>query len=282
VNRLHYLAHCRKKKNCREGNGNPLQCSCLENLRDGEAWWAAVYGVTHSRTRLKWLSSSSNRKLTLKKGSHSSYSSQCQVQRKFLLLPHNHRSCQKQRPWNWGQPFFCFRSLWHLTLASWDAVLSSVKPQTSYIPQKKLQKPSVNAFFFSKILFEVKWSGLVMSNSATPWTVAYQTPSMGFSRQEYWSGLPFPSPGDLRLLLLQWQLCWAELQFQRLSLSWGIILLYAEEISNTLSLEISLTAVALSLWRIQQEPEPSFAPRFQEHNYNSRVKKYFHCEESNK
>ena len=41
-----------------EGNGNPLQCSCLENPRDGGAWWAAVYGVTHSRTRLKWLSSS--------------------------------------------------------------------------------------------------------------------------------------------------------------------------------------------------------------------------------
>ena len=33
--------------------GNPLQCSCLENLRDGGAWWAAVYGVTQSRTRLK-------------------------------------------------------------------------------------------------------------------------------------------------------------------------------------------------------------------------------------
>ena len=42
-----------------EGNGNPLQCSCLENPRDGGAWWAAVYGVTQSRTRLKWLSSSS-------------------------------------------------------------------------------------------------------------------------------------------------------------------------------------------------------------------------------
>ena len=40
-----------------EGNGNPLQCSCLENPRDGEAWWAAVYGVAQSRTRLKWLSS---------------------------------------------------------------------------------------------------------------------------------------------------------------------------------------------------------------------------------
>ena len=41
-----------------EGNGNPLQCSCLENPRDGGAWWAAVYGVTQSRTRLKQLSSS--------------------------------------------------------------------------------------------------------------------------------------------------------------------------------------------------------------------------------
>ena len=38
-----------------EGNGNPLQCSCLENPRDGEAWWAAVYGVAQSWTRLKWL-----------------------------------------------------------------------------------------------------------------------------------------------------------------------------------------------------------------------------------
>ena len=43
-----------------EGNGNPLQCSCLENPRDGAAWWAAVYGVAQSRTRLKRLSSSSS------------------------------------------------------------------------------------------------------------------------------------------------------------------------------------------------------------------------------
>ena len=42
-----------------EGKGNPLQCSCLENPRDGGAWWAAVYGVAQSRTRLKRLSSSS-------------------------------------------------------------------------------------------------------------------------------------------------------------------------------------------------------------------------------
>src|SRR5574337_2028892 len=45
-----------------EGNGNPLQCSCLENPRDGGAWWAAVYGVAQSQTRLKQLSSSSSSK----------------------------------------------------------------------------------------------------------------------------------------------------------------------------------------------------------------------------
>ena len=45
-----------------EGNGNPLQCSCLENPRDLGAWWAALYGVTQSRTRLKRLSSSSSSK----------------------------------------------------------------------------------------------------------------------------------------------------------------------------------------------------------------------------
>ena len=43
-----------------EGSGNPLQCSCLENPRDGGAWRAAVYGVAQSRTRLKWLSSTSS------------------------------------------------------------------------------------------------------------------------------------------------------------------------------------------------------------------------------
>ena len=43
-----------------EGNGNPLQCSCLENPRDSGAWWAAVYGVAQSQTRLKGLSRSSS------------------------------------------------------------------------------------------------------------------------------------------------------------------------------------------------------------------------------
>jgi len=61
-----YLPHVSKRcssTNFGEGNGNPLQCSCLENPRDGGAWWAAVYGVAQSRTRLKRLSSSSSTNL---------------------------------------------------------------------------------------------------------------------------------------------------------------------------------------------------------------------------
>ena len=53
-----------------EGNGNPLQCSCLENPRDGGAWWTALYGVTQSRTRLKRLSSSSIQNYTLSCSKH--------------------------------------------------------------------------------------------------------------------------------------------------------------------------------------------------------------------
>ena len=116
-----------------EGNGNPLQCSCLENPRDGGAWWAAVYGVSQSRTRLKRLSSSS------------SSTSKLFQWTKYCVGPH---------------------------------LLSRVQ------------------------LF------------VTPWTVAHQAPlSMGFPRQEHWSGIPFPSPGSLpnsgikpiSLHLLQWQ-----------------------------------------------------------------------------
>ena len=51
-----------------EGNGNPLQYSCLENPRDGGAWWAALYGVAQSQTRLKRLSSSSSRYLKQEDG----------------------------------------------------------------------------------------------------------------------------------------------------------------------------------------------------------------------
>ena len=56
---FHFLLSCIGK-----GNGNPLQCSCLENPSDGAAWWAAVYEVTRSRTQMKQLSSSSSKQIT--------------------------------------------------------------------------------------------------------------------------------------------------------------------------------------------------------------------------
>ena len=64
------------------GNGNPLQCSCLENLRDGGAWWAAVYGVAQSQTRLKRLSSSSSNDSSLGGG------------RRLTFIPSKEDGCQ--------------------------------------------------------------------------------------------------------------------------------------------------------------------------------------------
>ena len=103
-----------------EGNGNPLQYSCLESPMDGGAWWATVRGVTRSHTRLSDL-------------------------------------------------FFLF--------------------QIERFPSSE-----------SNAYFSCTWLLSHFSHAqlfTTPWTVAYQAPlSMGFSRQEYWSRLPFPSPGE--------------------------------------------------------------------------------------
>src|SRR5574337_306965 len=60
---LHFSLSCTG-----EGNGNPLQCSCLENPREGGAWWAAVYGAAQSQTRLKRLSSSSSSNIPISDG----------------------------------------------------------------------------------------------------------------------------------------------------------------------------------------------------------------------
>ena len=61
LNADRYKARCSNNLVWLEGNGTPLQYSCLENPRDGGAWWAAVSGVAQSRTRLKRLSNSSSR-----------------------------------------------------------------------------------------------------------------------------------------------------------------------------------------------------------------------------
>ena len=68
----------------REGNGNPLQYSCLENPRYRGAWWAAIYGVARSRTRLKRLSSSST---------------QNRIYQNFLICKAHTRSKTKNRKW---------------------------------------------------------------------------------------------------------------------------------------------------------------------------------------
>ena len=80
-----------------EENSNPLQCSCLENPRDGGAWWAAVYGVTQSRKQLKWLSSSSSMGyiwLQRKRGSSiwSKRSSLCTDPRGRMMVPRKWKS----------------------------------------------------------------------------------------------------------------------------------------------------------------------------------------------
>ena len=68
-----------------EGNGNPLQCSCLENPRDGGAWWAAVYGVAQSRTRLKRLSSSSSRQILFLKNRRREKNRDCVQPNPFIF-----------------------------------------------------------------------------------------------------------------------------------------------------------------------------------------------------
>ena len=93
-----------------EGNGNALQCSCLENPRDGEAWWAAVYGVAQSWTWLKRLSSSSSR--TARKSKLSTlkeitlnihWKDWCSSWSSNTLTTKWEKPTHRKRPWCWEQ-----------------------------------------------------------------------------------------------------------------------------------------------------------------------------------
>ena len=82
-----------------EGNGNPVQCSCLENPRDGGAWWAAIYGVSQSPTRLKRLSSSSSSNICLIPGLGRSPGGG-NGRYPCLQNPHGQRSLVGYSPWD--------------------------------------------------------------------------------------------------------------------------------------------------------------------------------------
>ena len=114
-----------------EGNGNPLQYSCLENPRDRRAWWAAIYGVTQSQTRLKWLSSSSRTPIAwmkiihIREGNLLIQSIDANVN---LIWKYPHRHTQ-----NWPniwQPQA--QSIWHLKLTNIAGSLGPPQPRPQW------------------------------------------------------------------------------------------------------------------------------------------------------
>ena len=149
-----------------EGNGNPLQCSCLENPRDRGASWAAVYGVAQSRTRLKWLSSSS---------SSSDYLEE-------LLSSFTPCRNVKKKKNNFGN---------QTVLENISVFPRVVKHRVtaSQFHSKAITKdmiicPHKNSYMKVWCLIL-----LVAELCMTPWIEAHQAPlCMEFLRQEYWSG----------------------------------------------------------------------------------------------
>ena len=117
-----------------EGNGNPLQCSSLENPRDGGAWWVAIYGVAESQTQLKQLSSSSSNS----SGSLSDCINISPWKRKSIfknLSPPLYSIGQKV---HWG--FFCKPFSWcegHKVPESAFYTLESGKPGVLFSPRSK-------------------------------------------------------------------------------------------------------------------------------------------------
>ena len=137
-----------------EGNGNPLQCSCLENPRDGGAWWAVVYGVAQSQTQLKRLSSRSSRELKTNQN---------------LLIRYKFSSVQFSR----------------------SVMSDSLQPHGLQHARPPCPSPTpgtVNSC--------IQCHAKSLQSCPTPCDPIDGSPpgSLGFSRQEHWSGLPLPSP----------------------------------------------------------------------------------------
>ena len=148
-----------------EGNGYPLQYSCLENPMDRGAWRAIVCGVTKNQTQLKrnWSD------LACK---HREDVVRQEVSLLLLLLLLSHFS----RVWLCVTP---------------ETAAHQAPPSLGFSRQEHWS----GLPFPSPTHESEKWKWSCVRLLATSWTAAYQGPlSMGFSRQQYWSGVPLPSP----------------------------------------------------------------------------------------
>ena len=160
-----------------EGNGYLFQYSCLENPMDRGAWQTTVHGVSKSWTGLSsWYF---HYVLSL-------------IHRRLLLVSQAFSCCPRAHLCFLRDSFFFFSILIQIPWNSFQLM-----KQQSVLA---LQLARMAKRLSSIVKEKWKWSCSVVSHSLRPHGpyVAYQVPpSMEFSRQEYWSGLPFPSPGDL-------------------------------------------------------------------------------------
>ena len=175
-----------------EGNDDPLQSFCLENSMARGSWQATVHGVAKSQTgQSKWVcihAAYLRNTCNASKNTSSSISSSLPMKMRWA------RQCSGCCMYKGGSGGF----LCHRVCCSYKSLHLSLLLATSSIPGI-LQARTLEwvAISFSNAW---KWKVKVKLLShvrlfATPWTAAYQAPpSMGFSRQKYWSGVPFPSP----------------------------------------------------------------------------------------
>ena len=144
-----------------EGNRNPLQYSCLESFMDGGAWKATVHGITRNQKGVSNITSTFHFPL-------SCIGKENGNPLKFSCL---------ENPWDGG--------------AWWAAVYGVAQSQTRLSDWTELFIIYCNLFPLLLLLSHFSRVQLCV----TPQTAAHQAPpSQGFSRQEHWSGLPFPSP----------------------------------------------------------------------------------------